>query len=461
MPRYNARQRLLSRPPITFFGGDEKPSSDESTWEFSSRNEVSYLFYQGRDNTQAQAVKYTGNHPIRTTTNEVVYLNRPTIYNLPAHRLWVYPEIGEIHKGFPYAVINRAKQLWRRGIRHDKTGTYDASPPMYPCDEPGSVYHYRVDKSKASLGQVTDITAHYERYKALESAFQQGEFRAKALDVVVYGVSRGATTTFNALSAYPVDYKSVKLCVLEGPPATVSSVIKAKVGRRLGKFLYRHLGAFVFGDEHQVTREHQAIASVGKFPKHVPLVVVSSQKDEVVPHKNSLNLAWGVAAHRIELIDKGEDDIAPVYIIQLDEALHNDYTYGSDGARYQNILHAIYRKHGLPHVAAYANAGENEVSIIELTRGPLATQVIFQRSFKRLSGQPEARTQLRQEALEAFYGTLYNQHQKTDSPDEVKRLTQLGSAMSLYHKSLQGRGFFSKPEEPLVFQAEREVLKVK
>lgn len=61
---------------------------------------------------------------------------------------------------------------------------------------------------------------------------------------------------------------------------------------------------------------------------------------------------------------------------------NNDYAYGDERDRYQNFVHAVYKKYDLPHIEEYAKAGETEMEIAELTRGMLTSQVALQHAFK-------------------------------------------------------------------------------
>ncbi|MBA3535452.1 MAG: hypothetical protein H0T84_02400, partial [Tatlockia sp.] len=111
---------------------------------------------------------------------------------------------------------------------------------------------------------------------------------------------------------------------------------------------------------------------------------------------------------------------------------HNDYTTNNsrDSQRYQNFVHAVYRKEGLAYIEEYANKGEVEFATAELTEGYLSAQVALQQAFNNTQDDDE-RARIRKEALRSFQNET-----KNSNYHDKKRLASLGSAMSLYFKPL-------------------------
>jgi hypothetical protein len=156
------------------------------------------------------------------------------------------------------------------------------------------------------------------------------------------------------------------------------------------------------GKQHDRNKSAQAQAYADKFPMDVPLVIISSKADSTVPHDNSLKLAQLVAANRLKAKNTGASP-APVYFIQLDKPDHNEYSlitkFPEEVSRYQNTLHAIYRRHNLPHIQAFAEKGEEHVKDAILTDGFLAGQMSFQSQSKALKSE---RTVTQAQGLKAF-----------------------------------------------------------
>lgn len=404
-------------------------------------NDTIYSYYSGMWLSQGLAAFYIG-QPLVTTTNEIVHF-QPTwlqllwqlfggknytkgILTIPASRLWVYPEIPEIDREAGAGLEYLLQRLIRSVIGFYLTYANDASRyiPLYPMNETGSVVNYTVSLSKCSLGQTTDIAAFHSRYMHLT--------RLNPKNIVVYGVSRGAATSFAALADQK--YNNIKLCILEGPPGSISSLFKCYFSHLLGPLLYNPFIAYLFlGQQHKIDKDSQAIARADKFPLDIPLVIISSQNDEVVCQKSSLNIALRVAANR----QRATGPIAEVYFLQLDAPLHNYYTRGNtyDSHRYENFIHAIYRKYNLPFIEQFANAGEHELSVAELTQGPLKENVVLQFMFKKHKNNREL---IRERARDLL-------KEQTNTLDEGIRVraARICAQMPLYTKTIN-TSFFQK-----------------
>ena len=336
-----------------------------SRWTGDLKN-TAYIFYQGMNASQAQAARYVEtNTMVLTTQEEAVYL-KTEVNTIPRERLWVYPEIQEIQRNTKLGLIGR--------VEHNAHGIYirkNIGPlpyqPLYQTNEQGTLHHYSVNAAKSSLGQTTDILDHQRKYAALISA------HPNINNIVLYGVSRGAATSFSALAEH--QYRNVRLCILEGVPSSMSGIIKNYAARipglsRLGKFFYSEpIAHLFFGHQHVLDKSSQARGHVEHFPVDVPLVIISSHKDAVVPLENSIRLALRVAAHRLTSTNP---NVQPVYFLQLDKVGHNEYTkQGSkDSQCYNNFIHAVYKKHGLPFVEQYAHEGEVELEKANLMSEP-------------------------------------------------------------------------------------------
>lgn len=406
--------------------------SNPLTW-VGNLDKTAFIFYQGRDSSQLHASKYIGNKFLGATTGEIAFLNKTRgIETIPREKLWLYPEIEEINRHTKYGLLRRLMH-WFTGLNVIRPSAHQRLDytPFYPQNESGSLHHFSVLNTKRSLGQATDIQAHARRYSSLVQHHSDIE------NVILYGVSRGAATSFSALAEN--QYKKVKLCIIEAPPASISALFKFYFSRFLGKFLYNtSLIPLILGRQHKTGKEHQAKAQIARFPNDVPLVVLSSRKDKTVPLKSSIKLALGVAAKRIAAQQDGEE-VAPVYFLQLDNSTHNDYCIlgtSEDPNRYQNFIHAVYKKHGLPHIEEYALLGEKEFKTAELTKGILKNQVTLQAKFK---SEKTGRNAIRTDALESI-----NRDLTLLAPEDRKRAINICSAMSLYYKNRNVHSLFKQ-----------------
>jgi len=387
-----------------------------------------YVFYHGKGTTQVQAVRYIDEKNFIATTGERVSLTRDGINTIPRERLWIGSELKEVD--FDYSkwnFLNRilsAIKLGLRGMKVHENKIHDDYQPLYATDQQqGTLNNFNIDLAKASLGQETDTSEHKKKIEDLN--MQHPDIK----NIVLYGVSRGASTTFNAMTKFQHQYENIKLCVLEGPPASVTSVIKNYVGKFFTNILYNRFTANWFiGEQHSLEKKAQAKAYIRSFPDDIPLVIVTSKKDDLVPHSSSVKLAMGVAAQRIRF---GSKKSAPVYLLQLDSPGHNDYTTknSADSLRYQNFLHAVYKKHGLAYIEEYADKGEKEFATAELTHGLLKKQVQFQNEFASTKDRLK-RMGIRRKALAEFN----KQFACADNPYDKNRAASLCENLPLYAK---------------------------
>jgi pimeloyl-ACP methyl ester carboxylesterase len=406
----------------------------EPKWS-GNLDRVSFVFYPGRSSTQTQASKYIGNQTLITSTGEIAYYPPNNILTMPREALWVYPSLTEIDITPTYALnpILPFKRWWQ-GIKI-QTGPKDYTP-LYPTDEAGSFRHYTIDHAACSLGQATDIADHALKIEHLKKTIPDIQ------DIILYGVSRGAATTFSALATH--QYEDVKLCVLEGVPSSMSGIFKSYAKHRdIGKLAYQYLGPTFLGGQHKTDKASQARAYVKNFPNEVPLLIVSSIEDEVVPHENSIRLALRVAAKRVKARDEGKT-VAPVYFLQLDTVGHNHYTThdSEDALRYQSCIHAIYKQLKLPYIETYAEQDHSILDVSELTNGKLSEQVRFQMWYWE---DKDNRSLIREEALNALKHSLA----APDITDKTRtRMRNIANAMPLYTKNHTSRfSFWQTPAQ--------------
>ena len=405
------------------------------TWK-GDLNKTAYIFYQGIQASQIQASRYIETNTMVLTTNELAIHPITSVTTIPRDRLWTYPEIDEINRDACFGLTGRMEH-WAHGIQVqaiDATNTPYRT--LYPTDETGTLHHYSIDASKASAGQSTDIQALDRKYSALMNQHPD-------IDTILYGFSRGAATCFSGLAKSK--YPNVKICILEAVPSSMKGIVKSYaryiplIGNLIDKYCYNSLVAyFALGHQHSTEESAQAKGNVNQFPASVPLVVVSSLNDKVVPLQSGIRLALKVAAQRIKQQQNGVE-IQPVYYLQLENAGHNSYTAHNtdDALRYNNFIHAVYRKHNLPFVEEYANQGEIELSTADLTSSKYMGLLQLQASFwdNKLN-----RAQTREDAVDLLM-QLKNGNQLP--------LTMLSicEQMPLFAKTIQSSYFFCQTDQ--------------
>lgn len=362
-----------------------KAGQSLSKWS-GDLDDTAYLYYQGMNASQTQATRYVEGNTLVLSTGEVATCRQSGVNTIPRARIWLFPESQEVQRHTKIGATGRLEHLIHGiKVKRPKDLPYQ---PMYPTNESGTLHHYSINPNQCSLGQKTDIRDHKLKFDALIQA------NPNIRKVVLYGPSRGAATHFSALAEH--QYKLVKLVVLEAAPSSMSGIIKSYAARipglrGLGKYLYnKTLASIILGNQHVFDKKSQARGHVESFPTHVPLVVISSLKDGIVPAENTIRLALRVAAHRINSRDREQ----PVYFLLLEDAGHNTY---SNSQRYNNFIHAVYKRHGLPFDERAAREGEKDLEKADLLEEPNRSFVIEQTKFWRDKPHREA---IRSEAFD-------------------------------------------------------------
>jgi hypothetical protein len=301
---------------------------------------VKTVFYQGVLASQTQAAKYTGSRGFIATTGEHVISSKAI--DIIAD-VWVKPEIDEIvplayhNQGwFGISPLDAMCVLFRRGVHKGHGITVAGSPNILLTH---TLNGHRVHFSKISLAQELDLDNHQRRYDACVQECPDA-------DCILFGVSKGAATTFHAHAAH--QYQHVKLTMLEGCFDSLSHVFEARfflLPPTMRQLLYR-MGSKC------TNHNPDGIAPIDmadQFPKEAPVAFITSKTDRIVPAVCTRNIAQ-------KLVDTGHPC---VYLLELNNSSHSRYMMDNDEDRnnYQNFVHALYKKYELPYIAEYADAG--------------------------------------------------------------------------------------------------------
>lgn len=322
--------------------------------------ECDTIFYQGINNTQTHALKYTGNQKITATTGEIIWsLGANALTPLKViYNLHIGPEIADVntHPFDTYsAYFNPLKVFFSLTtyIRNYYSEGVRSLPALNPS--PDSVIFHTPNVSQVSIGQASDIESHSRKY---QNWFSKSD---KKNGLILWGVSRGTAATFCAFSKYK--YPEVKLVVLEGAIDSLDNVFKnmaksifkservadslVNTFNKCSAFLHR-MGVFGYRKDGE-----SPMSLVNDFPENIPVVFITSKKDLVVHPENTENIATSLA-------NRGKND---VYLLKLENSSHPNYMYSNktDRDTYEAFIHAIYRKYGLQHDAKLADDGEKYV----------------------------------------------------------------------------------------------------
>jgi len=337
-------------------------SGQEVGWANSTSIDAQTVFYQGMFSSQTQAAKYTGPCGFIATTGEKVVNGKGII---TIQNLHVKPEIDEIilaprkSIGWSDLTINPLAMLYGLGKRISYFATKRANSsygtqvlPAERQDPDCTIAQYSLDFGKINIAQQGDINNYKKRFEDCVTSHPDN-------NIIAYGVSRGAATTFQVLAAFSKeqrDISKIKLCILEGCFDDVSSLMKTRYPYLLSSdWAQNTLAALASKIISYRIEGSSPIKEVDHFPKAVPVAFITSKADREVPSECTKRLANA-------LYDAGHRDI---YMLELERSSHPRYMFDDrdDADEYQNFVHALYKKYGLPYISSYAEQGSSLLTL--------------------------------------------------------------------------------------------------
>lgn len=342
---------LTSKIKISFstafmvIGAMLNQSKINSFWDSIPNKQVAYLYAPGLFGSEFIMSRYCpefmamtgekitcvkGGHVIGQPHKSVVF--NDVNLNKPKNSSW-HPVTVLVNK-FRSSVFPRAESFF-----DDKYGIKIADNPTSQL----SVVNYFPKLASSDIGQQNDINILSQAYFELVSQYPD-------LDIVLYGDSRGAATSFNFLALNRPS--QVRAAVLEGIFDTVPHCIK--------HFIHDHKSSITEESLHYVlaklTGKYRKdginpLKSADLIDDHVPILFVASLKDGVVPAQSSLNLYK-------KLKNRGHKQ---VHLLILQKSLHPIYMLDDldDKIAYETVVHAFYKHYNLPHNAQKAAQGQD------------------------------------------------------------------------------------------------------
>jgi len=200
-----------------------------------------------------------------------------------------------------------------------------------------SVATHWINPFKVNVAQDTDVAIC--KAKIDEAIAQESN---KPQKVILYGVSRGSATVFSTCARHYSEQIAAVVC--EGVFDTVNNIlVYGNLFSRLkiGLLKYSKLTNFKADGISPIT-------SALQMPKDVPIALITSIVDEVVPHQCTLNLYKKLR----------ELGYTKVHILILKTSKHDVYPTGDEKEIYEAFIHAFYKRYNLPHIAKFAADGE-------------------------------------------------------------------------------------------------------
>lgn len=240
--------------------------------------------------------------------------------------------IGDTHKLATVYQNGSKNDINRRSTIPFKTFSFD-----YQDARPGRFYKIpRI--SYTSLAQTNEILRLRDAFLQMQTTLQNEH--GSQYKIVLYGLSRGASTIIMFLATYPELCKHVAGVVLESPFDSIDTIITTKVATMgLEKFVSLQTVQRIFQSIFKLYDPSfpSPIDVVNKIPYEIPILFVCTKQDTTVPSGSTKNLYQA-------LLHDGHDK---VHLIEVDQGKHGKILQGPDGEAYQNGVMLFYKTYGL------------------------------------------------------------------------------------------------------------------
>jgi hypothetical protein len=252
--------------------------------------------------------------------------------------------IAENHQQASLFLPENSEAACARWIAHEPLIAFN-----FP-DAKNSSHEYA--RKEVNLGQENDIAQLHQAYQKAITTFPDHM-------VVLTGISRGASTIINFIAQHQPT--QVKALVLESPFDTLDSVIRHLLSRfHVSWVPFSHQIGYSICKKHFPKINIKGIFPLNcadRLPLSMPILLVHSKKDKVVPIKSSRNLY-------LKLKQIGHEH---VYLAELASGVHGKLIGGADSDFYLYIVHAFYKRYNLPHEPDLATKGARLLTMCQPT----------------------------------------------------------------------------------------------
>lgn len=302
-------------------------------WQ-NSHKKIKTIFYQGLYNSQVQASKYIL-PGFTATTGEYVQCSKGL--NL-IHDLYIGQEIDEIYpmkswyeclnpvRLYNYVCSRLANWYYGITVRRKSDDTRETK------QNEGTLICHSIDYLAINFGQEGDVYNHYKKYIKFVNEFSNHDY-------ILWGVSKGAATTINAVASNKYDTTRLKMIVLEGCYDNIENVF-ASWQSLFGAFMLWALPYLPF--KYKTDPQWDPINRISELPD-IPILIITSKADTLVP---------AYLTHR--LVDKlRKSGHHQVHVLELESSSHPMYMFHCDKDRkaYYEFVHKLYRQYSLPYLS--------------------------------------------------------------------------------------------------------------
>lgn len=258
-----------------------------------------------------------------------------------------------VHYLFSHGIADTYRQAYNYAKTYtldNKTYTnnrYILEHPFTTFDYPDATTNFwRVNFWKTSLGQKNEIYRLKQAYEDLLGTYQHSITFPNLVhypDIVLCGLSRGASTIVNFLGKHNPQY--VKAVILESPFDHGLSVVQhknkkinARTSDKINKIRHAFLPLIfmkykIYGAQPLNSVEHIT-------NKNLPILIICSQQDTLVPWQGS-----------VRLYEKFKTEgFVNCELLVLERGKHGKLLWGPDGQKYHDAVQMFYKKHNLPYI---------------------------------------------------------------------------------------------------------------
>jgi hypothetical protein len=251
--------------------------------------------------------------------------------------------IDTYKQAFPYAKSYKKNDVFYTNER------YLIHTPYVSFNYPDATNKfYKVNWSETSFGQENEIDR-------LRLVYQRTINKYQDCDIVLFGLSRGASNV--AIFAGLHQYDNIKALVLESPYNTMTDVIENVMHQKCLGWLDVSYGEtmaeFIFKKYKRNGWSPKNCCE--NIPKDIPILIICSKEDQLVPCSSSINLYKN-------LISSGHEH---TYILITDYGKHAHILHGPDSEKYHTTVNAFYKKYNLPYCPTSAAKGESYLTLCQ------------------------------------------------------------------------------------------------
>jgi len=158
---------------------------------------------------------------------------------------------------------------------------------------------------------------------------------------ILVGCSRGAATIANYLATYQP--KNIVAAILESPFDQVSNVIKPRPGLENLELIapsmypnYKPNGL-------------QPIKVAERIPHNIPILIVASKQDSLIPYTSTENLYNKIVASGHK----------KAHLLITKKGAHANILFEKNGYIFRDAVHAFFKEYDLPYHQSWALEGQN------------------------------------------------------------------------------------------------------